>query len=182
MRYLTLIYIYFLSISALANGVDQSVGDKCQYISQNNNVNVKCESENKKTIYKTKWKTKTVKKFIYVKSKNKKCCKKSNQVVKTGNQKIIINMPKQKAKTKTIVKVKYKKVKINKSNLNRVQVFVGQTKTKQEVKEVNCCDIEAIRKHEPDIGIQYLRDFGNFTGSIMGTINQSYYIGIGVNW
>lgn len=140
-----------------------------------------------KVIYKTKWKTKVVEKPVYIKAKEKKCCSKkksSYQRVKTGNQKVIIQMPKQ--KTKTIIKyrtrVKVKKKVINETNPNRLQVLVGQSKTKQKVEEVDCCALKATREHELDFGLQYSRDFGNVTGSVTGTLNQSYYLGIGVNW
>lgn len=148
---------------------------------------LKKEEPKPKVIYKTKWKTKTVEKPVYIKEKAKKCCsknKKSYQRVKTGNQKVIIQMPKQ--KTKTIIKyrtrVKIKKKVINETSPNRLQLLVGQSKTKQKVEEVDCCALKATREHEIDFGLQYSRDFGSITGSVTGTLNQSYYLGLGVNW
>lgn len=106
----------------------------------------------------------------------------------TGNQSIVINMP-TKAITKTITKVKYKtKIKIVKKTVfvykpNRLLFLVGQSKTKILVEEHDCgCSISVKRKYEPDLGLQYIRDFGSFSGSLMGTTNKSYYVGLGFNW
>jgi len=106
----------------------------------------------------------------------------------TGNQSIVINMP-TKAVTKTITKVKYKtKIKTVKKTVfvykpNRLLFLLGQSKTKLQIEEDDCkCSLSAKRKYEPDVGLQYLRDFGHFTGSIVGTTNKGYYIGLGVNW
>lgn len=67
-------------------------------------------------------------------------------------------------------------------NLNRLQLLLGLSKTKLNIEEDSCCNYRATRKYENDLGIQYLRDFGPFTGSIVGTMNQNMYLGFGVNW
>ena len=105
----------------------------------------------------------------------------------TGNQTITINIPQPKQATKIIYRTKreVREVKVykKKTNPNRLQLLLGATKTKQEVTTDGCgCAITAKRAYEPDLGIQYLRDFGSFTGSVAATRNESFYIGIGFNW
>jgi hypothetical protein len=111
-----------------------------------------------------------------------------NQKATTGNQ--VVNVivkpaPQPRPATKVITKIKYKtkvkKVKIH--HHNRLQIMVGASKTQQEVTQDACgCTLTAKRVYQPDAGVQYLRDFGGFTGSIMATQNQSMYLGVGFNW
>ena len=85
--------------------------------------------------------------------------------------------------TKTYYKTKVKKTNVYHYNPNRLQLLVGVSKTKQEVTQDGCgCTLTAKRVYEPDAGLQYLRDFGSFTGSIMATKNESFYLGLGFNW
>lgn len=100
----------------------------------------------------------------------------------TGQQVITINMP-QATKPFVIKRTKYrtKKVIVYKTNPNRLLFLVGQTKTKQTL-QFDCCDVKATRAYELDYGLQYIRDFGAFSGSLAYTVNKSYYIGLGVNW
>lgn len=100
----------------------------------------------------------------------------------TGQQVITINMP-QATKPYVIKRTKYKtkKVIVYKTNPNRLLFLVGQTKTKQQL-QFDCCDVKATRAYELDYGLQYIRDFNTFSGSLLYTVNKSYYIGLGVNW
>lgn len=174
--------LIILSLSFLLASVAYSHSEEC------------CESKKQepKVIYKTKWKTKIVEKPVEKKiyipiEKKQKCCRRTNKTThqsKTGNQKVIIKMPKQREKViiKYRTKVKRKKVRVEVSKPNRLQLLIGQSNTKQVVKQENCCDIKSTLEHESDLGVQYIRDFGHVTGSIGGTANGNYYFGLGINW
>lgn len=155
------------------------------------------EKETKpKVIYKTKWKTKVVEKKIPVykyipvgkdsnqnTNSHQKTQQKTGNVHKsqTGNQNVVIKMPRERRK-KVVVKRRTRTKKVKVKTPNRLQLLVGRSKTNQTVEEANCCDIEASVSPEVDVGLQYIRDFKNVTGSISGTVNGNYYIGIGANW
>lgn len=109
----------------------------------------------------------------------------SQQSATTGSQTVNITLPRQESyhqyrlreveeRTKVKVKTVY--------NPNRIQLLLGLSRTKLEVEEENCCQLKASTAREPDIGLQYLRDFGSFTGSITGTMNENVYVGLGFNW
>lgn len=105
----------------------------------------------------------------------------------TGQQVITINMPQPtKERVRTIKRTIYKTRKVtvikNVTDPNRLLLMVGQSKTKMKVEFDDCCNIKAKREYEPDFGLQYLRDFSGVTGSIMGTTNKNYYLGVGINW
>lgn len=99
----------------------------------------------------------------------------------TGHQTITINMP-HPERTRVVHKTRYRAKYVNVTNPNRLQLLLGLSKTKLQVEETDCCTFKAKREYEPDLGLQYLRDFGGFTGSIMGTTNRSLYLGLGFNW
>lgn len=107
--------------------------------------------EKKKPEVVTKWRTKIVEKkvphIVRVPAKQK-CCKKPNvttQRAVTGNQSVIVNIPRQHTRTiiKHRVKVERRTKKINVTKPNRIQFLLGSSKTDPEVKRVNCCDIES---------------------------------------
>jgi hypothetical protein len=100
---------------------------------------------------------------------------------RTGQQTVTINIP---APTKVIYRTRRKVVKkmVFKINPNRFQLLVGQSKTHMAVYENDASQFRAARTYEPDFGLMYLRDFGAFTGSVTGTLNRGYYVGLGVNW
>ena len=106
----------------------------------------------------------------------------------TGNQTVTVIVPPAPRpvvihKTVYRTRTRVKKVEIYHYNPNRLQLMLGMTKTKQEITSNACgCELTAHRAYEPDVGAQYLRDFGSFTGSIMATKNQSFYLGVGFNW
>lgn len=104
----------------------------------------------------------------------------------TGNQTITINMPQPtKVVTRRVTRIKHvdREVRVYVYKPNRLQLLIGESKTKLAIKEDACgCSLSASRKYEPDFGLQYLRDFGGFTGSLAGTMNKSFYLGLGFNW
>jgi hypothetical protein len=104
----------------------------------------------------------------------------SEQHAKTGNQTVTVHVPPPKVIIRTINKRVYKK--IVQSNPNRLQLLGGVSKSKMDVAYDGCCNLTAKKKHEPDLGLQYLRDFGSFTGSIAGTTRENFYLGVGINW
>jgi hypothetical protein len=111
-----------------------------------------------------------------------------SQTATTGNQSVIVNIPKQ-FPTRIIIRERYRtKIKHEKEIVevfkpNRLQLLLGLSKTKMEVETDPCgCVLSAKRVYEPDVGLQYLRDFGSFTGSIAGTVNKNVYLGLGFNW
>jgi hypothetical protein len=123
------------------------------------------------------------------------CCeqkgvKVSNQNInqnRTGNQTVIVNVPKnEKPNTRTIIRerVRVKKVEAHTYvyRPNRLQLFLGLSKNKLEIEQQDCCDLSAKNSYQPDIGLQYLRDFGPITGSISGTVTGNIYFGLGFNW
>lgn len=128
-----------------------------------------------------------------IKTESKPCCDKqqvnstseSKAGVKaaTGNQTITINMPQPK---QVVYRTHYRdrKVieKIEVFKPNRLQLLLGLSKTRLEIENDSCCNYYAKKTYQPDIGLQYLRDIGDFTGSIAATINQSFYFGLGFNW
>lgn len=97
----------------------------------------------------------------------------SSQAV-TGNQSVIVNVsPDRQKKTKrTIIVYRHS---------NRLQLLIGQSKTRNYLYE-DCCFVRSRNKYESDFGLQYLRDFGRFTGSILYTNEGNRYIGLGVNF
>jgi len=115
---------------------------------------------------------------------------KSEATARNGNQTVIIRFPvmqqpapavaKPKIITKTVYKTKVKKVMFKRPN--RFQLLLGQSKTALDVTDDGCCNFQAHRKYELDVGLQYLRDFDRFTGSFAVTKNQGMYLGVGVNW
>jgi hypothetical protein len=108
----------------------------------------------------------------------------------TGNQVVTVVVPpspppKVIVVTRTVYRTRVKRHRTNiyHYNPNRIQLLVGETKTKQEITTNACgCIMSATRVYQPDVGIQYLRDFGSFTGSVIYTQNQSFYLGVGFNW
>ena len=112
--------------------------------------------------------------------------KTGEQNAKTGNQSVIINMPVQPTtriivKERTRIKREIRTVEVFKPN--RVQLFLGLSKTKLEVQGDDCnCKFSAKKVYEPDFGAQYLRDFGGFTGSVAATVHENLYLGLGFNW
>lgn len=141
----------------------------------------------KKVIYKTV----TVKEPCCQKEASKTESKSDASVdSSTGNQTITINFPppapvvtpvKVKVIKRTLIKTRVKKVAVYHYDPNRLLLLVGQTKTKMEV-EGDCCYLTANRKYEPDFGLQYVRDFGHVSGTVIGTLNKSLYLGLGFNW
>jgi hypothetical protein len=98
---------------------------------------------------------------------------KSQSQAATGNQTITINMPQP---TKTLYKTKkiIKKVTINKTNPNRLQLLLGASNSKPDTVVDDCkCSVTVKKAYEPDIGVQYLRDFSSFTGSVSATKNKN---------
>jgi hypothetical protein len=99
----------------------------------------------------------------------------------TGSQTVNITLPTQ---TRTKVKVRTKKVvkEVEVTNPNRLLLLVGVSKTDVELEEKGCCNFRAVQHFEPDVGLQYSRDFGSFTGAVGGTIQQNIHLGLGFNW
>lgn len=118
----------------------------------------------------------------------KKCCEKtteqtiSQSSATTGSQTVTINLPPPQPRVLSL----YKERSVEKTKMlykpNRLQLLLGLSKTDLDIKDDGCCSVTAKTKREPDIGLQYLRDFGSFTGSVMGTINENVYVGVGFNW
>ena len=112
--------------------------------------------------------------------------KTGEQNAKTGDQSVTINMPVQPTtriivKERTRIKREIRTVEVFKPN--RVQLFLGLSKTKLEVQGDDCnCKFSAKKVYEPDFGAQYLRDFGGFTGSVAATVHENLYLGLGFNW
>lgn len=101
----------------------------------------------------------------------------------TGDQTVKVNiiMPKaEKPKTKT--RIKKVEVEVEVTNPNRLLLLLGASRTGVTLEENGCCDFDAVQEYEPDVGLQYLRDVGSFTGSIGGTIQRNVYVGVGFNW
>lgn len=126
--------------------------------------------------------------------KEEKCCEKTPDTTvhksTTGNQKVIVNIPqpkpnvivreKIKVQVKRKVVVKRSKVVIDKPN--RIQLYLGVSNTDHSVYKDDCCNVDVRSRPEADVGLQYLRDFGSFTGSVMGTKNGNFGLGLGLNW
>lgn len=81
---------------------------------------------------------------------------------------------------RVIERVRIRKVAVD--HPNHLQILVGQSRTKLEVQQTDCCNFTASKKREIEAGLQYIRDFGRFTGSVMGTINENFLVGFGFNW
>jgi hypothetical protein len=101
------------------------------------------------------------------------------------NQKVLIKIvqpaaPKERVRVRYVERWRTKRLPVR--VLNRLQLLVGYSKTDLVVNSDDCCEVSAENKREIDVGLQYLRDFGQFTGSVMGTMNGSFYVGVGVNW
>jgi hypothetical protein len=146
-----------------------------------------------KVKYKTKWRTKTVYKTqkvpvkvrVPVKvpvpvKKDEPCCDRGS-VTQTVN---VNTQPPVKERIVERVRIKRKRVikEVDVTKPNRVQLLLGASKTDQVVTRDDCCVTSVDEEHEIDVGLQYLRDFGHFTGSIGGTMNKSVYLGLGINW
>ncbi len=113
----------------------------------------------------------------------------ANPTTSTGSQIVTVIVPPAPPPPKPVVVVvrktvyRTKKKVVHETNPNRVQLLVGASRTKQDITTDACgCAMSATRVYQPDIGAQYLRDFGGFTGSVMATQNQAIYIGVGFNW
>lgn len=107
----------------------------------------------------------------------------------TGSQVVTVVVPPSKPVVivlhKTVHHTKIKKVTkvVEVITPNRLQVLLGVSRTKQQISESSCgCTLTATRVYQPDVGLQYLRDFGSFTGSLTATQNQALYVGVGFNW
>jgi len=179
-------FVLFISNLALAGGdgipviVQEPVKEQC--------VPVKKEPCSK-PVKKTK---PVVKAPVKVVQKKDPCCDAGSDVTSvskavTGNQTVNINTAPQQPNTVRVIEriqVRTKRVtkEVNVSNPNRIQILLGASKTKLEVEQDNCCNLKADKVYEFDVGIQYLRDFGGFTGSLMGTMNGSVFVGVGANF
>lgn len=153
-----------------------------------------CEPICLKPIPKSHTITKVVEKKVYLKdpccdAKGVKVDATAASTATTGNQTINITLPQQtqppQVRTKVITKVYRHKVKTNiyVYRPNRFQLFLGESKTKLSAQTDDCgCNLSAKNSYKPDFGAQYLRDFGHFTGSLVGTVNGSVYLGLGFNW
>jgi len=95
---------------------------------------------------------------------------------------VINNPPPPPARVVYRLKPSAKIVRYTLVNPNRLQLTLGVSHTAYSVKGIDCCSVSLARKHEFDIGLQYLRDIGRFTGSVMATMNSNFYIGLGFNW
>lgn len=82
---------------------------------------------------------------------------------------------------RTITKVRVKRVPVYVYRPNRLLLLVGQSKTAFSYTE-SCCDIRIRQAYQPDVGLQYIRDFGRVSGSLSYTWSKSYYLGLGFNW
>jgi len=110
----------------------------------------------------------------------------------TGNQTVIVNAQPAQPVTRVIIRehVVYRQAPVNQdqtptvypSNQNRLQLLLGVSNTKMSVVEQTPETLVVNKVYEPDFGIQYIRDFSRFTGSISGTLNRNFYVGVGVNW
>jgi hypothetical protein len=114
------------------------------------------------------------------------CCGASETIVNkatTGNQTVTVAIPNPKPIVirRTYWRYKDREHRVEVYKPNRLQLMLGASKTKLDI-EGDCCNLTARRLYEPDVGLQYLRDFGSFTGSLMGTSNKGLYLGVGVNW
>lgn len=94
----------------------------------------------------------------------------------TGNQSVIVNVP-----APVVRRVYHRKQVIVNSNPNRLLVLIGQSKTRNEIYET-CCYIKSRNTYEQDFGIQYIRDFGDFSGSVLYTNEGNRYLGLGFNF
>ena len=103
----------------------------------------------------------------------------STSTASTGNQTVTVNFPSQIFKPRVVYRLRTQEIHVTKPN--RFQVLLGLSKTKMEVQS-DCCNLKANRVYEYDIGVQYSRDIGGFTGSFIGTVNNSYYVGFGFNF
>lgn len=177
MRFLFVLFIsLFMASPALAGGHGE------------------CCKPKPKVVYKTQWKTKVVEKKVpvevrvpvpvrvpvVVKEKDP-CCDKGS-VTQTVN----VNTGETKVRERVIERVRIKRKRVIRevkvTDPNRLQVLIGASRTGLELEKSGCCTTHVDQKHEFDVGLQYLRDFGVFTGSIGGTLNQSVYLGLGINW
>jgi hypothetical protein len=103
----------------------------------------------------------------------------STSTASTGNQIVTVNFPSQMFKPPVVYRLRTQEKLITKPN--RFQILLGLSKTNVEVQS-DCCSFKATNAYEYDIGVQYSRDIGGFTGSFIGTVNNSYYIGFGFNF
>lgn len=114
------------------------------------------------------------------------CCDKGDTHVQTGNQTVSVNVqpsaPVVLTRTVYVRRNYVRKTPSLSLNPNRLQLLIGSTKTDHKLIQKSCCRWEAESRREIDFGAQYLRDVGDFTGSITGTVNGSLYLGFGVNW
>lgn len=160
---------------------------------KSNNTQTECNLKPKPVVKKPKQVKKVVQKHKEV------CCAEDDDIITssqattgsqnatTGNQVVNVTVPNTNSSNKVRVieriQVRTKRVvkTVNTSNPNRILFLAGVSRTKLDI-EGDCCNLTATKKHELDLGVQYIRDFGSFSGSVTGTMNQSFFIGLGVNW
>jgi hypothetical protein len=65
---------------------------------------------------------------------------------------------------------------------NRFLLMLGESQSRYEIIQQGCCVFDIRKKPENDVGLLYMRDFGSFSGSIMGTHRGNGYIGLGFNF
>jgi hypothetical protein len=82
---------------------------------------------------------------------------------------------------RTVTKTRTKKVPVYVYRPSRLMLLAGQARTAFSYTET-CCEIRIRQAYQPDIGLQYIRDFGRVSGSLAYTSVGSYYLGIGFNW
>lgn len=133
-----------------------------------------------KIVYKTKWKTHVIEKPVVVPVEKKSRPNNSNYSARTGNQQVVIQVPR--TRDRIYYKIKRRTKVVNVTKPNRLQLLVGLSATDHELHKPTCCDLKVKSSHEPDVGLQYLRDFGWFTGSVGATFNRNFYFGLGFNW
>ena len=65
---------------------------------------------------------------------------------------------------------------------NIISVMIGMSKTSINTTQLDCCQTVSKTAYQPDLGILYTHSFGTLAGSVMGTMNANFYVGLGFSF